>query len=153
MKGTVRAVLSSVVECGCVGIVIRNWGRVIEGDALCGIRFPEGFLVPGQKGNPVRRIRPAMHSGAGTLRLFYVACDHGRCDARGGLWGKAHLYGRLGFYDVALVHMRSDVVWGKGGGGGGEAYLREAGLRRRLWGRGLPIVHLAISTGARRGAA
>ena len=141
------------VECGCGGIVIRNWGRVIEDDALCGIRFPEGFLVPGQKGNPVRRTRPAMHSGAGTLRLFYVACDHGRCDARGGLWGKAHLYGRLGFYDVALVHMQSDVVRGKGGGGGGEAYLREAGLRRRLWGRGLPIVHLAISTGARRGAA
>ena len=73
------------VECGCGGIVIRNWGRVIEDDALCGIRFPEGFLVPGQEGNPVRRTSRAVLSGAGTLRFFYVACDHGGRDAMGGL--------------------------------------------------------------------
>ena len=112
-----------------------------------------GCYVGWQKGNPVKGTGRAVLSGTGTLRLFYVACDHGRCGARGGRWGKAHLYGRLGFFNVAFVHMRSDVVRGKGGGGGGEAYLRGAGLRRRLWGRGLPIVHLAISTGAGRGAA
>ncbi len=50
----------------------------------------------------------------------------------------------LGFFNVALDHMRGDVVGGKGGGGegGGGAYLRKADLRGRLGGRGLPIVHM-----------
>ena len=47
----------------------------------------------------------------------------------------------LGLFNVALDHMRCDVVRGIWERGGGEAYLREAGLRRRLRGRGLPIVH------------
>ncbi len=59
----------------------------------------------------------------------------------------------LGFLNVALDHMLSDVVKGKGRGGGGEAYLTEANLLRRLRGRGLPIVNLEISASARKDVA
>ncbi len=59
----------------------------------------------------------------------------------------------MGFFNVALDHMLSDAVRGKGRGGGGETYLTEANMLRRLRRRGLPIVHLEISASARKGVA
>ncbi len=48
--------------------------------------------------------------------------------------------------------MMGDVVRGKEGGGG-EAYLKEANMLRRLRGRGLLIVHPEISASAIKGVA
>ena len=47
--------------------------------------IPKGFLRQRQKGSPVGETSSGMHSGAGTLRFFYVVCDHGERDAQGGL--------------------------------------------------------------------
>ena len=57
---------------------------------------------------------------------------------------------------MALDHILSDVVRGKGGGPGGrggEAYLMTDNQMRRLRGRRLPIVHLEISASATKGVA
>ncbi len=70
--------------------------NLVVGKVMSEFRFPAGFLGSRQKGNPGGRTCSAMRSGTGTLRFFYVASDHGQCDARGGLWGVAHLDCRLG---------------------------------------------------------
>ncbi len=74
-----------MVECVCGGIVIWDCVSGIIDDALCRTRFPEGFRIPWQKGSFVRETSSAVLSGTGTLRLFYVACDHGGRGAIGGL--------------------------------------------------------------------
>ncbi len=73
------------VECVWGGGVYRICRSTAAEEFLCETWFPKGFLVSWQKSNLVKDTGSAMRSGTGTLSFFYVACDHGRCGALGGL--------------------------------------------------------------------
>ena len=77
----------AVFKVGCVlgCCMARNWVSFVAAELLCETRFPKGFLVSRHKGNPIKETGSAMRSGTGTVSFFYVACDHGRCGALGGL--------------------------------------------------------------------
>ena len=69
---------------------------------VCGLWSPIGCGVYGQKGAPGTGPGSAMRSGKGTLRFFYVACDHGWRDALSWVCWGAHLYGCLSRGEVGL---------------------------------------------------
>ncbi len=129
--------------CGCVGC---DWVSGVAAQ-LCETWFPEGFLVSRQKGIPRRETSSAMRSGAGTLRFFYVACDHGWRDARGGVcW---------------VSHLNCCLRRGEGGPDGARGFRQAVSDRRPWWcccgrplcsgggpspdGRGFPAVASAAS--------
>jgi hypothetical protein len=78
-------------ECARWGGVGCHWTSSVADDLWCETGDPGGSLVSRQKGIPEWETSSAMRSGTGTLRFFYVACDHGRRDAQGRQWGVSHL--------------------------------------------------------------
>ena len=82
-------------ECAQWGGLVCHWTSSVADDLWCETGDPGGSLVSRQKGIPEWETSSAMRSGTGTLRFFYVACDHGRRDAQGRQWGESHLNGCL----------------------------------------------------------
>ncbi len=78
-------------ECARWGGVGCHWTSSDADDLWGETGDPGGSFVSRQKGIPEWETSSAMRSGTGTLRFFYVACDHGRRDAQGRQWGVSHL--------------------------------------------------------------